>query len=373
MIETISQPKNPMMTKKSATTISPITLLTDCPIVSDFPAANSAADAAFVARRAALSRATKSSNGSTSSLLMGIRPFSRALRSSRLVVLPGTLMPVSSKTLLILKSESSMTPTAFLSYNLADLEGALICEGSGNMAASSSVNSPRAAFSAACCIVLISEGRGGLRGSKFSGKANDEMEAPGANSAYRSSSPVSVRSRSSRFFLAPSSPFRTCLSFASISSNRLFFFTSFSGSSIHWVSSPVAAPIRTPRKFSSSLDLPEVLRSRTSFSCASKVSIRSLAFSASYFTDNLLASDSAPSFLRSAFNFESSSAPGASPRKLAERPCSARWAASFALELASSPSAMASIEVAWRTLRVAERVLKDEYGGARSDADMKAP
>jgi len=30
-----------------------------------------------------------------------------------------------------------------------------------------------------------------------------EMEAPGANSAYRSSSPVSVRSRSSRFFLAP--------------------------------------------------------------------------------------------------------------------------------------------------------------------------
>lgn len=35
--------------------------------------------------------------------------------------------------------------------------------------------------------------------------------------------------------------------------------------------------------------------------------------------------------------------------------------------------AMASIEVAWRTLRVAERVLKDEYGGARSDADMKAP
>jgi len=29
-----------------------------------------------------------------------------------------------------------------------------------------------------------------------------------------------------------------------------------SGSSIHWVSSPVAAPIRTPRKFSSSLDLP---------------------------------------------------------------------------------------------------------------------
>jgi len=48
MIETISQPKNPMITKKSATTISPITLLTDCPIVSDFPAANSAADAAFL-------------------------------------------------------------------------------------------------------------------------------------------------------------------------------------------------------------------------------------------------------------------------------------------------------------------------------------
>jgi len=34
---------------------------------------------------------------------------------------------------------------------------------------------------------------------------------------------------------------------------------------------------------------------------------------------------------------------------------------------------MASIEVAWRTLRVAERVRKDECGGARSDADMKAP
>jgi len=48
MIETISQPKNPMITKKSATTISPITLLTLCPIVSDFPAANSAADAAFL-------------------------------------------------------------------------------------------------------------------------------------------------------------------------------------------------------------------------------------------------------------------------------------------------------------------------------------
>jgi len=48
MIETISQPKNPMITKKSATTISPITLLTDCPIVSDFPAANLAADAAFL-------------------------------------------------------------------------------------------------------------------------------------------------------------------------------------------------------------------------------------------------------------------------------------------------------------------------------------